>query len=168
MPFHTTKPGRKARALTAASYRSLSEPAVCSCEYPFGPDHRARHQHPLLTPAIDVRHLHHVTTIGQVRLGVGFLILAGVCWGTAGTLGTLLVRATGLPFAAVAGYRIAIGGALMLAMILVRRSAVWPATAAAWRRVALIGGCLLGFQVCFFAAVSQVGVSVATLVAIGS
>ena len=103
-----------------------------------------------------------------MRLGVGFLILAGVCWGTAGTLGTLLVRATGLPFAAVAGYRIAIGGALMLAIILVRRSAVWPATAAAWRRVALIGGCLLGFQVCFFAAVSQVGVSVATLVAIGS
>ena len=91
-----------------------------------------------------------------------------MCWGTAGTLGTLLVRTTGLSFAAVAGYRIAIGGALMVALVVVRGTAVWPATAAAWRRVALIGGCLLGFQVAFFAAVSLVGVSVATLVAIGS
>lgn len=47
--------------------------------------------------------------------GLLLLVVAGVAWGTSGTLGTLLNRASGLGFLPVAGYRILIGGLLLLA-----------------------------------------------------
>lgn len=103
-----------------------------------------------------------------MRAGLPFLVVAGLCWGTAGTLGTLLARATGLPFLAVAGYRITIGGALLLLFVLLARRARWPGSRQAWARVAVLGACSLGYQLSYFSAVGQVGVSIATLVAIGS
>ena len=40
----------------------------------------------------------------DARCGVWFLVVAGVAWGTSGTLGTLL-NATAAGFLAIAGYR---------------------------------------------------------------
>lgn len=100
--------------------------------------------------------------------GLGFLVLAGVSWGTAGTLGTLLARASGLPFLAVASYRTLVGGALLLAFVAASRRAGWPSTAIVWRRVLAIALCSAVYQVAYFNAVGRVGVSIATLVTIGS
>lgn len=95
-------------------------------------------------------------------------MLAGVSWGTAGTLGTLLVRVSGLPFLAVAAFRTLVGGLLVLAFALVVRRFRVPGTPAGWRRVAAIGVCSAAYQVSYFNAVGLVGVSIATLVTIGS
>lgn len=100
--------------------------------------------------------------------GLGFLVLAGVSWGTAGTLGTLLARASGLPFLSVASYRTLVGGALVLAFVVATRWARWPRTPLVWRRVVAIAACSALYQVAYFNAVGRVGVSIATLVTIGS
>ena len=96
------------------------------------------------------------------------LVIAGVSWGTSGTLGTLLVRETGLPFLSVAGYRIVVGGLLLTAFALAARRFRPPRTRAGWARVGALAAASAVFQLTFFSAVGAVGVSVATLVAIGS
>ena len=100
--------------------------------------------------------------------GLGFLVLAGVSWGTAGTLGTLLVRASGLPFLAAASYRTMVGGTLLLVGVVALRGGRWPSSAAAWRRVLALALCSTAYQMAYFTAVGLVGVSIATLVTIGS
>ncbi len=104
----------------------------------------------------------------SARVGVLLLIVAGLSWGTSGVLGTLLVREAGLSFLAVAGYRVLVGGLLLAAFALIGRRFRLPRTRAARRRVLLLGGASAVFQLAFFSAVGAVGVSVATLVAIGS
>ena len=105
---------------------------------------------------------------GVAHRGLGFLVIAGVSWGTAGTLGTLLVRASGLSFLGVASLRTLVGGALLLAFLLVigrfRTPRGWPAV----RRVAALAACSAVYQLAYFTAVGLVGVSIATLVTIGS
>jgi DME family drug/metabolite transporter len=97
---------------------------------------------------------------------VPFLVLAGVLWGTGGLLGSLLSERTGLSALAVAGYRLA-GGGLVLVVLLVA-SGRWPRDPAAWRRIAAIGALAAVFQAAYFTAVSLTTVSLATLVTIGS
>jgi len=103
------------------------------------------------------------------RPGTGLILLAtaGLLWGTGGLTGSLLGRAAGLPALSVAGYRLATGGALIVALLTVtgRR---WPAGRAAWARIAVIGLLAAVFQSCYFLAVSLTSVSLATLVTIGS
>jgi DME family drug/metabolite transporter len=96
------------------------------------------------------------------------LVIAGLSWGTAGTLGALLSAGTGLPFLAVASYRILVGGVLTLAFVLVTRGARWPRTASGWRRVFAVGLSSAAYQITYFSAVGIVGVSIATLITIGS
>ncbi len=96
------------------------------------------------------------------------LIVAGVAWGTSGTLGTLLVAATGLPFLSVAGYRILVGGVLLGVLACVLRRFRPPQTRPGWTRLIAVGAASAVYQWAFFSAVGTVGVSVATLVAIGS
>jgi DME family drug/metabolite transporter len=98
---------------------------------------------------------------------VPFLVLAGVLWGTGGLLGSLLAGATGLAAPAVATYRLAVGGLLILGFLLLtgRRP---PRGAAAWRRIAATGALAALFQASYFTAVSLTSVSLATLVTIGS
>lgn len=100
--------------------------------------------------------------------GVSWLVLAAVGWGTSGTLGTLLRGASGLPFLAVAGYRIAVGGLLLLAWAVL--SGRWrpPRTAAGLRRVGVIGAFSALYQLCFFSSIGDIGVAMATLVAMGA
>ena len=99
--------------------------------------------------------------------GVSFLVVAGILWGTGGLFGRMLGDATGLSPAAVATYRLAVGGLLLVAYLLAR-GAQLPRSRAAWARIAAVGALAALFQVAYFAAVSFTSVSVATLVTIGS
>jgi DME family drug/metabolite transporter len=95
-----------------------------------------------------------------------FLVLAGVLWGTGGLFGRLLAERTGLSPLAVAGYRLAVGGALLLVPLLL--SGRRPRGRAAWRRIGAVAGLAALFQASYFTAVSLTGVGLATLVTIGS
>jgi drug/metabolite transporter, DME family len=99
--------------------------------------------------------------------GVSLLVLAGVLWGTGGLLGLMLADAAGLSSLAVAAYRLAVGGLLIVGYLLVTRRRV-PRDPAAWRRIAATGALAALFQGCYFTAVSLTSVSLATLVTIGS
>jgi drug/metabolite transporter, DME family len=99
--------------------------------------------------------------------GVSFLVLAGVLWGTGGLLGRLLADATGLSSLAVAAYRLAVGGLLIVGYLLATRRRL-PRSRAAARRIAATGVLAAIFQAAYFTAVSLTSVSVATLVTIGS
>ncbi|WP_219412872.1 DMT family transporter [Pseudonocardia nigra] len=99
--------------------------------------------------------------------GVSFLVLAGVLWGTGGLLGSLFGAAAGLASSAVATYRLAAGGLLIVGYLL-GTGAPLPHGAAAWRRIAATGALAALFQTCYFTAVSITSVSLATLVTIGS
>jgi DME family drug/metabolite transporter len=99
--------------------------------------------------------------------GVSFLVLAGVLWGTGGLLGRMLGDATGLSSLAVATYRLAVGGLLLLGYLLVTGARL-PRSRAAWARIAAVGALAALFQVAYFTSVSFTSVTVATLVTIGS
>jgi drug/metabolite transporter, DME family len=107
------------------------------------------------------------TTRTTPSSGVSFLVLAGVLWGTGGLLGRLLGDATGLSSLAVATYRLAVGGLLLLGYLLITGARL-PCSRAAWARVTAVGALAALFQLSYFTAVSFTSVSVATLVTIGS
>ncbi|OZM83714.1 EamA family transporter [Pseudonocardia sp. MH-G8] len=98
---------------------------------------------------------------------MSFLVLAGVLWGSGGLLGRLFGDAADLSSLAVAAYRLAVGGLLILVYLLVK-GVVLPRGRAAWARVTATGVLAALFQVAYFTAVSMTSVSVATLVTIGS
>jgi DME family drug/metabolite transporter len=95
-----------------------------------------------------------------------FLVFAGVLWGTGGLFGRLLAERTGLSALAVAGYRLAVGGALLLVALLL--SGRRPRGRAAWVRIGSVAGLAAVFQASYFTAVTLTTVSLATLVTIGS
>ena len=99
--------------------------------------------------------------------GLWFLVLAGALWGTGGLTGSLLARASGLSPLAVATYRLACGGVLLVAFIVATRRGL-PRGRAAWRRIGVLGLLAATFQAGYFAAVAQVSVSLATLFTIGA
>lgn len=103
----------------------------------------------------------------QSGAGLFCLVLSGVLWGTGGLLGSLLNRTADLSSMAVACYRLSVGGILIVfCLFLIGRR--WPTGRAAWTRVVVIGLLTASFQGCYFAAVAQTSVSLATLVTIGS
>ncbi|WP_433278722.1 DMT family transporter [Pseudonocardia xinjiangensis] len=99
--------------------------------------------------------------------GVSLLVVAGVLWGTGGLLGRMLADATGLSSLAVAAYRLAVGGLLIVGYLRLSGRRL-PRGSASWRRIAAVGVLAALFQGCYFTAVSLTSVSLATLVAIGS
>lgn len=99
---------------------------------------------------------------------MGWLVLAGVCWGTSGTLGTLLRQSSGIGFLSVASLRILVGGAVLITALAVTGRLRLPSSAPTWGQVALLGVASGAYQVGFFFAVGTIGVPLATLVAIGS
>jgi drug/metabolite transporter, DME family len=99
--------------------------------------------------------------------GVPYLVGSGVLWGAGGVTGSLLGRSAGLGGLAVAGYRIAVGGALIVAYLLVSGRRL-PAGQAAWARVGVVGALAALFQGAYFGAVALTSVSLATLVTIGT
>lgn len=102
------------------------------------------------------------------RRGLLAVITAAVLWGTVGVAGQLLYDRTDLSPLAVGFSRLAIATVVMVA---VRAAAARGPRLRPRRRdlprVLLVGAGLAGYQVCYFAAVRAVGVSVATLVTLG-
>ena len=106
-----------------------------------------------------------------------YLVFSGVLWGTGGLTGRLLSLHTHLSPVAVAGYRLSVGGALLILFAALgsrprNRDAAAPRSGrvrgrAAWIRVGVIGALSAGFQACYFAAVALTDVSLATLLTIG-
>ncbi|GAA1955471.1 DMT family transporter [Catenulispora subtropica] len=96
-----------------------------------------------------------------------FLITSGVLWGTGGLTGRLLALHTHLSPAAVAGYRLLIGGALLVGYCAATGRGR-PRDRAAWFRVGVLGLLSAQFQACYFSAVTLTSVSLATLITIGA
>lgn len=96
-----------------------------------------------------------------------YLVFSGVLWGTGGLTGRLLSLHTHLSPVAVAGYRLSIGGTLLV-LFAAATGRSRPRGRAAWLRVAVVGALSAGFQACYFAAVALTDVSLATLVTIGA
>ena len=99
--------------------------------------------------------------------GPFFLVLSGLLWGTGGLSGSLLSRATGLSAISVAAYRLTTGG-LLIVLFLTVTGRRWPASRAAWTRIAVIGLLAAVYQSCYFSAVALTSVPLATLVTIGT
>lgn len=106
----------------------------------------------------------------------GFLlvVLAALCWGTAGITGDLVADRTDLDPLDVAWHRMAVGALALLAVHLLARrtSSGAAAPAVPWSRalrwrLAGVGAGLAAYQSAYFAAVATAGVSIATLVALG-
>lgn len=108
--------------------------------------------------------LHH--DAGAQR-GFGMLVLAGLLWGTGGVTGVALSDSSGLGASAVAAYRLALGGGLLVLLLIAGRQWI-PHAAAGRRRIVLTGLLAASFQACYFGAMTVASVSLATLVAIGS
>jgi drug/metabolite transporter, DME family len=98
--------------------------------------------------------------------GLVHLVAAGLLWGTGGLTGRLLGQSAGLAALAVATYRLAIGGTLIVAFLLAS-GRLRPAGRRAWSRIVQIGLLAVLFQGCYFSAVALTDVSLATLVTIG-
>jgi drug/metabolite transporter, DME family len=100
-------------------------------------------------------------------MGLLYLVMSGLLWGTGGLTGSLLGRIGGLSAMPVAAYRLTVGGALIVAFLMVtgRR---WPGGRAAWVRITAIGLLAAQFQACYFIAMSLTSVSLATLITVGS
>jgi drug/metabolite transporter, DME family len=103
----------------------------------------------------------------QSGTGLAYLTIAGILWGTGGLTGSLLGRATELSPVAVAAYRLAVGGALLVAFLLLTGRRL-PRHRPAWTRIVVFGVLSAVYQACYFGAVSLTSVSLATLVTIGA
>ncbi|MGK2906668.1 MAG: DMT family transporter [Desulfuromonadales bacterium] len=99
------------------------------------------------------------------RIGVWFVLMAAVLWGTTGT--SQAFAPAGFDSMVIGALRLAIGGGAMLLLVLLRSGMSqlrgWPlkVTFAAAAFTAL-------YQLCFFAGVAKTGVAVGTIVGIGS
>src|SRR3954470_18716848 len=91
------------------------------------------------------------------------VLLAALCFGTTGTAQALGPH--GLAPAGVGAARILVGGALLVALALVRGGGL---TRLPRGPLALAATAVAGYQLAFFAAVADTGVAVGTIVAIGS
>ncbi|WP_326558754.1 EamA family transporter [Micromonospora sp. NBC_01796] len=111
------------------------------------------------TPMAAARH--------RTGVGLSYLALAGVLWGTGGLLGSLLGRHAGLSPVAVATYRLAVGGVLLVLVLLLSGRPL-PRSRPAWSRIVVLGMLFALYQACYFGAVALTSVSLATLVTIGT
>ncbi|MGY1664639.1 DMT family transporter [Geodermatophilus sp. SYSU D00696] len=104
------------------------------------------------------------------RRGFVFVVLAALCWGTAGLSGRVVADRTGLSALDIAWYRLAIGAVALLAAWAAttrRRGPAVPLSRPLAARLVLIGAGLAAYQLAYFSAVERAGVSIATLVALG-
>ncbi len=103
-----------------------------------------------------------------VRRDLTSVTTAAVLWGTVGTAAQLVYDRSGASPLAVGFARLALAAAALLALHAVTAR---PRRLRLTRRdlpaVLLVGAALAGYQLCFFAAIPRVGVSIATLVTLG-
>ncbi|MFJ4979819.1 DMT family transporter [Streptomyces coeruleorubidus] len=106
-----------------------------------------------------------------VGRGLLYLIVAGVAWGTAGAVASLVYQASDMGPVALSFWRCAAGLVLLLAVRLVRprdRAAVREPLGRRTLRAGVTGIGLAVFQTAYFAAVSATGLAVATVVTLGA
>src|SRR3954471_21381066 len=105
------------------------------------------------------------------RRGFLLIVLAALCWGTSGISGRIVAERSGLGPLDIAWHRMALGALVLLAgTALARRRRPAPTvrlTRGTGVRLFLVGAGLAAYQLAYFAAVAQAGVSIATLVALG-
>ncbi len=106
------------------------------------------------------------------RHGFLLVVLAGVCWGTSGVSGSIVLERTDLQALDIAWHRMAIAAvALGVVHVLTRRRRAAAPSERPTRdvvvRLALVAAGLAAYQLLYFAAVTAAGVSIATLVALG-
>lgn len=105
------------------------------------------------------------------RRGFVLVVLAALCWGTAGVSGSLVTRHSDLGPLDIAWHRMAIGAVALLAGFAVtrrrREGAAPPLPRGTSVRLGLVAAGLAAYQLAYFAAVATAGVSIATLVALG-
>ena len=108
--------------------------------------------------------------IEHVWRGLALLCLTGVVWGTIGPAVHLVHEQSGLSVLMIGAYRgIAAVAALVVAVLVTSRLRACLVLARGhWRRVVAVGTATAVFQLLFFVAVVAAGVSVATVVALGS
>lgn len=102
--------------------------------------------------------------------GLLLIALAGVIWGTIGPAVQLVHDGSGLAPSTISAYRAVVAvTALVLVTVATRRFRTsWVLARREWRRVVVIGLLTAAFQLLFFVAVVATGVSVATVVCLGS
>lgn len=103
------------------------------------------------------------------RLALLCVVSAGLLWGTGGLAGTLLAQRSGVDPLAVAGYRLTVGGGLIVAWHLV--TGRWRALllgAAGLRRAFAVAALAACFQGCYFMAASLTSVGLATFLTLGA
>ena len=104
------------------------------------------------------------------RRGFLLVVLAALCWGTAGFTGRLVQRRSDLTPLDVAWYRMAVAAVVLIVAWLLSRRRATPAPRLARPvavRLILIAAGLGAYQLAYFAAVARAGVSISTLVALG-
>ena len=105
------------------------------------------------------------------RRGFLLVVLAALCWGTSGVSGEIVADRTDLGPLDIAWHRMAIGAVVLLIGFAVSRrrrpAPTAPLTRGASVRLALVAAGLAAYQLAYFAAVAEAGVSIATLVALG-
>ncbi len=95
------------------------------------------------------------------------VVAAGLLWGTGGLTGALLAHAGSLHPLAIAAYRLAAGGLLVLAVLACTGRLRLPGRS--WlRRVLTVGVLAALYQACYFASVALTSVGLATMVTLGS
>jgi DME family drug/metabolite transporter len=100
------------------------------------------------------------------RRGIGLIALAGTLWGTVGvaTQSIYHMTAAATPLS-IGFFRLALAApALVIACLLVLGRAAWRISGRDIAIMAVMGTMLALYQVCFFTAISHIGVTVATLV----
>src|SRR6266498_2411260 len=103
----------------------------------------------------------------QSMSGLLKLLLAGLLFGAGGPVGDLLVRAAGLSTVAVAGYRLILGGVLIVIYLMCTGRRL-PRGRPAWIRIVVIAGLSALCQGCYFTAAGRSSVSTAVLITIGA
>jgi DME family drug/metabolite transporter len=105
------------------------------------------------------------------RRGFLLVVLAALCWGTSGISGQVVADRAGLGPLDIAWHRMTIGAVVLVTgFVLTRRrraGTTIPLTRGTTVRLVLVGAGLAAYQLAYFAAVAQAGVSIATLVALG-
>lgn len=104
------------------------------------------------------------------RRGFLLVVLAALVWGTSGFSGEVVARNSDLGPLDIAWHRMAIGAVVLFAFWAATRRRAGPAPVAGRGtvvRLLLVGAGLGAYQLAYFSAVAQAGVSIATLVALG-
>jgi DME family drug/metabolite transporter len=106
-------------------------------------------------------------SVRPARISFALLVTAGVLWGIGGLAGAVLQSVGGLSPVSVAAYRLLVGGGLVFVVVARVGRLRYLRGRAAVGRLVVSGGLLALFQVAYQFAVTQISVSLATLITIG-